>query len=636
VKISLLLGLLLAASVAVAANDTSVGEEKESSFYETATVRARPVSAATASVTVMDRETIESLDVASVAELMRFVPGVDVAGTGPRAGSATAQIRGGDPNYTYILIDGVPLNDITDQVGGAVNLSSLSTAHVERIEVVRGPLSSFFGSTGLAGAINIITRRGESDAHELSFDVSGGDDSVLLGSVGMSQGSDDKDYFIGAFWQQQEDAIDAFDARDDYEQLGVQGNTRLQLGQESEMRLTGRYATWDTDDYPEASGGPRLGDGEIRRSEHDEVSAGMQLSIGPSERRHKIHTTVYRHELKRESPFIFNPQDPFSSVPDSIEDTTFTTWQIGWTAPQLELGSGRLNIGVDARLEDGESNSVFPGVPLDVSYDIDRTSGGLFAEYLIERGRIVYELGARVDVPEGFDTEVNPRFGVAYRLPNDATRLRASAGRAFKLPSFFALAVPVFGNPDLGPETVLGVDAGVEHTFASADLTIEVGVFFNRFEDLVDFDGTLFTHVNVPEVDSRGEELSIRWLAGERLFIQANATHQDFDDNAANDPVTHRPEWVGAAQVTWKIGRRTRWNVDGQWVSEVFDFQVPVVTDTTPGYQLYGTTVTVEVGQNWDVHARVDNLADKEYEPFIGFPGPDRGFRVGLRYRSTQ
>ena len=74
------------------------------------------------------------------------------------------------------------------------------------------------------------------------------------------------------------------------------------------------------------------------------------------------------------------------------------------------------------------------------------------------RGRVVFELGARVDVPEEFDTEVNPRFGVAYRLRNDATRLRASVGRAFKLPSFFALAVPVFGNPDLQPETVLGAE----------------------------------------------------------------------------------------------------------------------------------------------------------------------------------
>jgi outer membrane cobalamin receptor len=137
----------------------------------------------------------------------------------------------------------------------------------------------------------------------------------------------------------------------------------------------------------------------------------------------------------------------------------------------------------------------------------------------------------------------------------------------------------------------------------------------------------------VPEVETRGEELSIGWLAGERLFVQANATHQDIDDKQA-DALTQRPEWVGAAQIAWKIGRRTRWSADGQWVSEVFDFQVPIGLAKTPGYQLYGTAVTVEVAQGWDVHARVDNLADKEYEPFIGFPGPDRSFRVGLRRRS--
>ena len=61
---------------------------------------------------------------------------------------------------------------------------------------------------------------------------------------------------------------------------------------------------------------------------------------------------------------------------------------------------------------------------------------------------------------------------------------------------------------------------------------------------------------------------------------------------------------------------------------------MPVGTTKTPGYQLYGTAITVKVARGWDVHARVDNLADKEYEPFIGFPGPDRSFRVGLRRRS--
>jgi outer membrane cobalamin receptor len=608
---------------------------REPAFFETATVRARPVDRATASVTIMDRATIESLDVPSVAELLRFAPGVEVASTGPRAGFATAQIRGGDPNYTQVLVDGVPLNDITDQVGGAVNLNSLSTAHVERIEIVRGPLSSSFGSTGLAGAINIITRRGRTASPRPFFDVTAGDDSVVLGSVGLAQGDERRDYFVGATWEHEQDSIDAADAEDEFEQWGLQGNARFDLGSRAELRVNGRLTLWDAHDYPEASGGPLIGSGDLRKSDHEELSLGVEVRVGDSGRRHKIRATVYRHDLDRESPFILNLLNPPASVPASIEDTTFSNWQVGWAAPQIRLDKGRLDLGVDLRLEDGESESLFPDLPLDLAYRIDRSSGAAFVEYVAERGAVVFELGARVDVPEDFDAELSPRAGLSYRLAGDRTRLRASVGRAFKLPSFFALAVPIFGNPDLEPETVLGIDAGVEHAFRSAALTVAFTAFYNCFEDLVDFSDAELRHVNVPEVESRGAELSVDWRPSDRVLVHAGATRQEFDDDEPVDALTHRPEWLGAAQIVWRIGDRARWNVDGQWVSEAFDFQVPLgATEQTPGYQLYGSAVSVEVAPGWELHARIDNLADKEYEPFIGFPGPDRSYRVGLRHRS--
>jgi outer membrane cobalamin receptor len=630
------LPLVMAGLTGSLANES--GEEPESAFYETATVRARPITRATAAVTIMDRETIEALDVASVAELLRFVPGVDIESTGPRAGFATAHIRGGDPNHTDVLVDGVPLNDITDQVGGAVNLNSLSAAHVERIEIVRGPLSSSFGSTGLGGAINIITKRGQSEPPLAAFGLAAGDDSVVLGSAELSQGGESRDYFVGVTWEREKDSIDVAGAQDAFEQWALQANTRVELGGRSELRLTGRYSMWDADDYPEASGGPLLGSGDLRTSDHEELSLGIEARIGNPERHHKIRATAYRHDLDRESPFIFNPSNPPASVPASVEDTTFTTWQIGWTAPQATVGKGQLNYGVDAEIEDGESDGMFLGVPpalSDISYNIDRASGGAYVEYVTERGDLLFELGARVDLPEDFDTELSPRAGLAYRFSGDRSRVRVSVGRAFKLPSFFALAVPNFGNFNLEPETVLGADAGVEHTFGATDLTVALTLFYSRFEDLVDFSDAAFGFVNVPEVEMQGAELSVDWRPVERVFVHANATRESFDNQP--DALTHRPEWVGAAQFVWRVGERTRWNLDGQWVSEVYDFQVPLNgTFLTAGYQLYGTSLNIELTRRWELHARVDNLADKEYQPYIGFPGPDRSFHAGLRYRSRE
>jgi outer membrane cobalamin receptor len=609
----------------------------ESQFFETATVRARPLSRATGSVSVIDRETIETMDVATVAELLRFVPGLDVESTGPRAGTSTAHIRGGESNYTFVLIDGVPLNDSTEQSGGgAVNLDSLSVAHVERIEIVRGPLSSSFGSTGLAGAINIITRRGETDSPDVTFGMAVGNNAVFLGSAGVSRASERRDYFIGAFWEQQEGAVNVADAGDRYRQWGVEGNGGTELGRSADLRVNGRYTRWEADDYPEVSGGPIFGSGELRNSDHEEFSLGLELQVGGEKRRHRVRATAYRHDLERLSPLIFNPANPPASVPRSIEDTTFTMWQLGWTAPQVRFGKSQLNYGIDGRYEDGKSDGAFPDVPLPQDYRIDRLTGGAFIEWIAEYGNVLIELSARLDVPEDFDEELNPRGGVSYRPGGGATRLHASLGRAFKLPSFYVLVVPIFGNPDLLPETSVGADAGIEHTFGKARLTFGLTAFYNRFQDLIDFDDTLFAFTNVPEVEVLGGELSIDWTPHKRLLVHANVTGQDFDDSTAGDPLTHRPEWVGGARVVWDITDRLRWNVDGQWVSEAFDFQVPLDgTFPVPGYRLFGTALTVAVQRGWDVQVRVDNLTDEEYQIFIGHPAPGRSFRIGVRLRSA-
>lgn len=622
--------LLMSLAIPAVAADAVSQEILQSDLFETATVRAKPLENATASVTVMEREAIEEIGVPTVGELLRFIPGVSVAATGSRAGSAVVQLRGGDPNYTSILVDGIPLNDLTDQVGGAVDLNSLSTAHVERIEVVRGALSSYYGSTGLAGAINIITRRSRSDELQLAFDVTAGDDATRLLSASLAQGDDKRNYFIGVNWDEQEDAID--EGQDEYQQFGMHGNFRADVGRSS-LRISGRYAMWESTDYPPGSGGPLLGSGDLRDSDHDELALGVELEVGDPQRRHRLRASYFRHQLDRQSPLIFNDSNPPASVPRSVEDTRFSHWQLAWTAPEAALGRGRLAYGADVRLEDGESRSSFPDLMLDQSYDIERLLGGLYGEYAIDAGRWLFEIGARLDLPEEFDEELSPRAGVSVRLPH-YTRVRASIGRAFKLPSFFALAVPVFGNDGLKPETSIGADVGIEYRNPVSGFGVVLTLFANRFEDLVDFDDTFFTFVNVPEIESRGVELAVDWQACERIALHANATRTSIDDTPAGDPLTHRPDWVGGARVVWDASEWARIELDGQWISEVFDFQVPTGTQRTAGYQLYGLAAAFDVAQGWQLHARVDNLADKEYQPFVGFPGRGRSFLVGVSRRS--
>jgi outer membrane cobalamin receptor len=112
-------------------------------------------------VTVIPHQEIERLHISTLTEALHQVPGLHIDQTGARGGLSSAYIRGGDPNFTFVMIDGIPLNDPLSPRGGSVDLPSIDPLDVEHIDVVRGPLSPLYGSDAMSGAINLITRPGE-------------------------------------------------------------------------------------------------------------------------------------------------------------------------------------------------------------------------------------------------------------------------------------------------------------------------------------------------------------------------------------------------------------------------------------------------------------------------------------------
>ncbi len=608
-------------------------EEPAATFFSTATVRERPLSSATGSVAVLDREAIAASGARTVAELLRFVPGLDVTSGGTRGGLTTAQIRGGDPNFTLVLLDGVPLNDATYQVGDAFDLEGLPTLAVERIEIVRGPLSSFYGSTGLAGVINILTRRGQSGPPAIEAEAAAGDASFRQANAGVSGALGAATYFVGGTWEEERERV----ADERFEQLNLHGNLAAPLGALARLELKTRYASWEGDDYPDASGGPVFGSGELRRSDHEEISVASDLRFGAE--RHKLAVSLYRHDLDRASPAVG------FAVPASSESTRYTTARAGWSSVLYSAGGLRLSAGADVQREEGINRSVLLlppefGGEIPGDYEITRTLPGAYAELIAERGDVVIEAGSRFDAPEDGAAQWSPRLGVSWRPDGGSTRVHASVGRAWKQPSFFALASPpqLGGNPGLRPERALGGDLGVEHDFAAPYLEhLEAGatLFYNRYDDLIDFDFATFTHLNRSEVEARGVELSLGWRPSERWSVHANATWQRVEDLATQARLRHRPKWVGGARLDWRPIPRLDLQLDFQGVSRSFDEQIPVPErDVVSGYGLGGLAGSWRLSDRFELRGRIDNLLDRDYEALIGFPGPGRSLRLGLRYGS--
>jgi hypothetical protein len=165
-------GLCLPAlAVAVAASAACADEaQKLDPIVTTATKTATKLSDVPASVTVITAEEIEAQGNASVAQIISRTPGVSFWGSGGVGTSTNVTIRGMEEEHTLLLVDGVRMNNPADQNSrGAAAFDSILTDNIERIEIVRGPMASLYGSNASGGVVNIITKKGASDGYHGSI-----------------------------------------------------------------------------------------------------------------------------------------------------------------------------------------------------------------------------------------------------------------------------------------------------------------------------------------------------------------------------------------------------------------------------------------------------------------------------------
>ncbi len=268
-------------------------------FYETTTVTARPVSSASGGVSVLDSREVAASASRSASDVLRQVPGLNALSSGSRAGVTNAFLRGGDPNYTLVLLDGIPLNDTTELQGGAVNLEELPAGLVDRVEVVRGPLTSFYGTNALAGVVQLFTPRGGPGPLRARLGAEAGNADLRRGFGRVAGPAGRGGYAAGASWDEEQHRV----ARDRFRQLDAFASADLPLGSTTDLALTGRFADGTIDDYPDASGGPVYGSGLVRHTEHQDLALGARLGLGnPAGRRQQVIVALSRRRAGPPQP----------------------------------------------------------------------------------------------------------------------------------------------------------------------------------------------------------------------------------------------------------------------------------------------------------------------------------------------
>ena len=253
-----------------------------------------------------------------------------------------------------------------------------------------------------------------------------------------------------------------------------------------------------------------------------------------------------------------------------------------------------VDAGLSGEGEWGENASVlklppFLGGDVPGDYAESRASGGAYAGARHERGALLYEASLRLDLATGDVLQANPHVGVVWRPGSGSTRLRASVGRASKLPSFFALGSPpaLGGNPALQPEHAWGGEAGVEHRFAPARLDVGAAYFRQEYSNLVDFDFDRFLHVNRARVRTQGVEMTARWQPHATVWLDAEATWLDVQDLETGGTLLHTPGWTGGGRLTWQPSPALSLRVQARATAGYLDVQFPVPDrDSVDGYGL--------------------------------------------------
>jgi outer membrane cobalamin receptor len=630
------------------------------------------LSRATDSVSVIDRSDLDVQHTDTVAEALRFVPGLNVIRQGGYGALTSIFPRGGESNYSLVLVDGIPQN----MFGGGFDAAHLDTPDVDRVEVVRGAESALYGSGAMSSIVHVITRQGGAPRAEVAFEGGSNDFTRTSGSTTGANGA----WRWGAsFDRLMTDgdtrvfpSIGRSVANADYDRLMGSGSfgwsdratrsVRVDVrGDRSDVGYPGPYGT----DPSHLYSGLDL----ISRGHNTSQGIGASGTFGDSRRaRHGFQVTWADFKMHYTSPpYGCNPTT-CALPPDTSDDRTRRV--TGRYQFDREFHAGGVSAGWEA-LREQVDNTFISGRDAQ-PVPIVRFDSGLFAEFrpvlgeraLVTAGVRVERIqrnalqgdayGARPDFNESVIWSTNPKLAAAFFVGpagrSSFTKLHAGFGTGIRPPNGFEIAYT--NNPDLKPERNRSVDFGIEHGFAPS-LAVEGDYFYNRFDDLIMTVGSSFAGASRYQTDNlgnaraQGVELGLRWRSasglGARVAWTSLATKVLEVDNSSvvkaahgpGDELIRRPRQQGFGEITWTADRGSVFlTIGGRGAMVDIDPGTFTTTVENPGYATVSLGASFFIAQRLELFGRVMNALDRSYEEALGYPALGRTANVGVRVRT--
>jgi vitamin B12 transporter len=580
----------------------------------TATRVAEPAEQTLASVTVITRDDIDRLQPDSVLELLTGLAGISIDNAGGLGKPSSVFVRGTEDDETLVLIDGIRVGSVST---GTTAFEQLPVDQIDRIEIVRGPRSSLYGSDAIGGVIQIFTRRGDGNLAP-SFSVGGGTYATWDGQAGLSGGDEHAWYslsvaglhtngfpacrgygaplYVGCF-------VNPPPGDDGY--WNASGSLRGGYRFDNGLELSA--------DWLRVYGNTQYDGDIVNSSRVAEQVLGGSVSLPTFG---IWHSTISGGQSQDDSNDYLDGVyvDNFDSRRNSV------SWQNELQfAPRQQLVAG-----VDYVQDRLISSTPFPVT--------SRADTGEFAQYEGGFGPAEILASLRSDHDEEFGQHYTGSAAVGYTL-SQAVRLTASYGTAFEAPTFNDLYFPGYGNPDLKPVSSRSVEVDLSGRWST--LSWMLSGFETHVDDLITYDAATGAPANVGRSLIRGLEGTFagswqNWRSQLALTLLDPRDRTPGDDDAL---LPRRAEQTARWDIDRQIGV---FSAGATWFESGRRFDDLANTQSLGGYSTLDLRGGCQFARNWLLQLRLSNLLDKHYETAEYYNQPGRAFYVTLRYHPVK
>jgi vitamin B12 transporter len=608
------LGVFLLAGVLAGFPAPAAGAEVElGRVVVTATRTELEISESPQAISVITREEIQNSPDRSIGELIQRTPGTLVTKYGQTGALSLPQIRGATPGQVLILVDGRRVNDAQN---GLFDLSALPVAReeIERIEVLRAGASALYGADAVGGVIHIITKPAAAKPYTQA--------EASYGRYDTQQYSVVHRWKPGPFrygLSLAKERSGGYRENSDYDAWILGGQAGFDLGGQTEAGVSARYIRKEIG----VPGSVQFPDPDDRQKD-DNTLLDFHLRSRITPRLNVQFVGFYNHYR---NTFDAGTRGIFSIGPPTLNKSHAAGGDL-----QATYGSGAVHLltgGVEA-IEDRVNSSAFGGRRA--------TRFGIYLQDEIDlHPSLTATVGLRYDAHSIYEEQWNPRLGILWRLPGE-TRLRASAGRSFRAPTFNDLYWPASpftaGNPDLKPETAWNYEAGLEKSFERWAV-VKIAGFYREVKNLINWAAGpdfVFRPSNIDAAEIWGAEAEAVFQPLPGWSFPFNYSYLYPRDKRTGDPIPFRPKHMVNAGVEYVSPAGLKAHLKGRYVRsyvrETSAFNKDYfVLDGRVAYEfaVYGTT-------RGEAYLNLANAFDRKYEVVEGYPMPLRSLSAGVKF----